>query len=216
MKNDSVREYYDILKKRRLNMVLKRLLDIILSLLLIIILSIPLIVITIIIKCDSKGPAFFKQTRVTTYGKEFKILKFRTMVVDAEKLGGQLTQKSDPRVTKIGKKLRKYRIDELPQAFNVLSGSMSLVGTRPEVPKYVKMYTDEMYATLLMPAGVTSTASALHHDEESIDSASQKEIDYHYMNVVLPKKMEYNLEYIKKFSVFHDIVVMFRTIKEVF
>ena len=168
MKNNEVKKYYDILNKRREQLVLKRILDFIGGAIGTIILSPIMIVIAIIIKCESKGPALFKQVRVTQYGREFKILKFRTMVVDAEKLGSQVTSKNDPRVTKVGKFLRKYRLDELPQIINILMGDLSFVGTRPEVPRYVNAYTDEMMATLLLPAGVTSEASIEFKDEEKI------------------------------------------------
>ena len=168
MKNKEVREYYDILSKRKGQLVLKRLVDIIGGAIGTIVLSPVMLVLAIVIKFESKGPALFKQVRVTQYGKEFKILKFRTMVVNAEKLGTQVTSKDDPRVTKVGKFLRKYRLDELPQIINILKGELSFVGTRPEVPRYVSRYTDDMIATLLLPAGVTSEASIEFKDEEKI------------------------------------------------
>lgn len=211
MKNNEVKKYYDILNKRREQLVLKRILDFIGGAIGTIILSPIMIVIAIIIKCESKGPALFKQVRVTQYGREFKILKFRTMVVDAEKLGSQVTSKNDPRVTKVGKFLRKYRLDELPQIINILMGDLSFVGTRPEVPRYVNAYTDEMMATLLLPAGVTSEASIEFKDEEKIlDNSSNVDNDYIYK--VLPLKMKYNLHYIKLFTVLYDIKIMFKTV----
>ena len=142
---------------------------------------------------------------------EFKILKFRTMVVNAEKLGTQVTSKDDPRVTKVGKFLRKYRLDELPQIINILKGELSFVGTRPEVPRYVSRYTDDMIATLLLPAGVTSEASIEFKDEEKIlDNSSNVDDDYVYK--VLPLKKKYNLGYIKQFTVLYDFKVMLRTV----
>ena len=132
--NDEVRQYYDILSKKQASVIFKRAFDLFVSVILLIFLIIPIAVIAIAVKCDSKGPVMFRQERVTKYGRRFKIFKFRTMVVNAESLGTMVTTDSDSRVTRIGRKLRKYRLDELPQVFNVLSGSMTVVGTRPEVP----------------------------------------------------------------------------------
>ena len=168
MKNPEVKEYYDILAKRKGQLILKRIFDIVFGAIGTIVLLPIMIVLAIIIKCESKGPALFKQVRITQYGKEFKILKFRTMVVNAEKIGTQVTSKNDPRVTKVGRFLRKYRLDELPQIINILKGELSFVGTRPEVPRYVNAYTNKMIATLLLPAGVTSEASIEFKDEEKI------------------------------------------------
>ena len=150
--NAEVRRYYDILEKKRASLIFKRAFDLFVSVILLVFLIIPIIVIAIAVKCDSKGPVMFRQERVTKYGRHFRIYKFRTMVVNAESLGSMVTTDSDSRVTRIGRKLRKYRLDELPQVFNVLGGSMTVVGTRPEVPKYVDMYEDSYYATLLLPA----------------------------------------------------------------
>ena len=169
--NDSVKAYYDILSKRQGSIILKRVFDIIVSLILLVFLIIPIAVISILIKVNSPGPVLFKQKRVTTYGRIFKIYKFRTMVVNAESLGSKVTTKNDARVTSIGKTLRKFRLDELPQIFNVIGGSMSFVGTRPEVQKYVDLYEDEYYATLLLPAGITSLTSIKFKDEENLLSA---------------------------------------------
>ena len=211
MRNKEVKEYYDILNKRRGQLVLKRILDFIGGLIGTILLLPIMIVIAIVIKCESRGPVLFKQVRITQYGREFKIFKFRTMVVNAEKLGTQVTSKNDPRITKVGKFLRKYRLDELPQIINILIGDLSFVGTRPEVPRYVKEYTDEMIATLLLPAGVTSEASIEFKDEEKILDNSDN-VDSDYINKVLPLKMKYNLHYIKLFTILYDIKIMFRTI----
>ena len=159
----------------------------------------------------------FKQKRVTTYGRIFKIYKFRTMVVNAESLGSKVTTKNDARVTSIGKTLRKFRLDELPQIFNVIGGSMSFVGTRPEVQKYVDLYEDEYYATLLLPAGITSLTSIKFKDEENLLSAivDTEKIDETYVKTILPQKMEYNLQYTKEFGFLSDIKIMFKTVKEV-
>lgn len=169
-----------------------------------------MLIIAIWIKCDSRGRVFFLQKRVTKYGRSFYIFKFRTMVSDAEKQGTQVTVKNDSRITRAGRFLRKCRLDELPQLFNVLKGDMTFVGTRPEVPKYVARYTHEMYATLLMPAGITSLASIKFKDEEKLLDGAENTDDV-YVNTVLPQKMKYNLEYITRFSFFYDIKLMFMT-----
>lgn len=214
-RNEEVRKYYEILSKKRFSLGLKRTTDIILSVILTILLLIPIAVISIIIKCTSKGPVFFRQERITKYGKRFRILKFRTMQVNADKLGALITSQNDQRITKIGAVLRKYRLDELPQIFHVLSGKMSFVGTRPEVKKYVDRYTPEMYATLLMPAGITSLASIKFKDENELigDVTDPDEVDRIYMEKVLPQKMEYNLAYISRFGFRRDISLMFSTVR---
>lgn len=215
-KNDEVKYYYDILDKKRNSLLVKRIADIVLALIMIVFLAIPMLVIAIIIKCGSKGPVMYKQERVTTYGEKFMILKFRTMKVGADK-SGLLTTKNDDRITGIGKVLRKLRLDELPQIFHVLSGKMSIVGTRPEVTKYVERYTPSMYATLLMPAGVTSFASIKFKDEDRIlgEITDPLKIDQIYMNEILPKKMRYNLKYIERFNFKRDIYLMYKTVKQV-
>ena len=173
-----------------------------------------LIVIGAMIKADSKGPVFFRQVRVTTYGKKFRIYKFRTMVQNAESLGTQVTTNQDARVTRMGKLLRGCRLDELPQLINILKGEMTFVGTRPEVPKYVAAYSKEMLATLLLPAGVTSRASIEYKDEEQLLSDAE-DADEVYIHEVLPQKMEYNLNAIRNFSFFGDIKTMFATVAAV-
>ena len=209
-----VRPYYDILSKKTAGRIAKRVFDIVVSLVMLVFLILPIIVIAILVKTTSKGHVFFRQERVTTYGRHFKIFKFRTMVENAEALGTQVTTDSDSRVTKVGRVLRKYRLDELPQVFNVLGGSMSFVGTRPEVPRYVEQYQSEYYATLLLPAGITSPASIMYKDEEKLLSDAA-DADRVYVEQVLPEKMKYNLEYTKNFSFFSDIKLMFKTVKEV-
>lgn len=213
--NEEVKKYYDILSKKKVSLALKRCTDVILSLIMIVFLIIPIIIISILVKTTSKGTIFFKQDRITTYGKHFKILKFRTMIQNADKQGSLVTTNGDDRVTKVGKFLRKYRLDELPQIFNVLSGSMTFVGTRPEVGYYVEKYKPEYFATLLMPAGITSLASIMYKDEEKLLDGVEN-IDDVYINTILPEKMRYNLKYIEKFGFFYDIKLMFKTIKEVF
>lgn len=211
MQNEEVKKYYDIIKGKKGSLILKRLFDILASLILLIILSPLFIIFSIMIKLDSKGPIMFKQNRVTENGRIFKIFKFRTMVENADKNGSQVTVENDSRVTKIGKFLRKFRLDEIPQLINILIGDMSFVGTRPEVPKYVELYTDEMKATLLMKAGVTSLASIKFKDEEKLLQMDGN-IDKIYIENILPQKMQYNLEYLKRFNFFYDIKLMFMTL----
>lgn len=212
--NDSVKAYYDILSKRGGAIFLKRAFDIIVSLIMLVFLIIPIVIVSVCIKVNSPGPVFFRQERVTKYGKVFRIFKFRTMVVNAESLGSMVTTKGDSRVTAIGKTLRKYRLDELPQIFNVITGDMSFVGTRPEVKKYVDLYKDEYYATLLLPAGITSFTSIMYKDEDRL-LASADDADEVYMNKILPEKMKYNLQYTKNFGFWYDIKIMFKTVIEV-
>lgn len=211
MQNDAVKEYYDILKTKTPSLILKRIFDIVVSSVLIVIASPIMLILAICIKIDSKGPVMFRQRRVTTNGKVFRIFKFRTMVNDAEKKGTQVTTNNDPRVTKVGKLIRGCRLDELPQLFNVFLGDMTFVGTRPEVEKYVAAYTDEMMATLLLPAGITSLASIKYKDEEKLLQAAEN-TDEVYIKEVLPEKMKYNLEALKNFSFFGDIKLMFQTV----
>lgn len=215
MQNDDVLKYYKILEHKKCALFFKRFLDLFISALLIILLIIPMIIIAIVVKAGSEGPIFYRQKRVTTNGKIFKILKFRTMVQNADKLGGEITETDDKRITKNGKFLRKYRLDEIPQVFNVFIGDMSMVGTRPEVIKYVNKYTPEMYATLLMPAGITSLASINYRDEDEL-FRDPKLVEKNYTEIVLPEKMVMNLAYISDFSFFGDIGIMFKTISDVF
>ena len=211
MRTDEVRPYYDLLQKKRLSLFLKRVLDIVVSLIMIILCSPILLIISILIVKDSKGGVFYRQERVTQYGRIFRIFKFRTMVQNADQIGTQVTVSNDSRITKIGSKLRNCRLDELPQLFNIFIGDMTFVGTRPESVHYVKSYTNEMYATLLLPAGVTSEASIEYKDEaDLLDQAD--DVDSVYINEVLPEKMKYNLNSIKEFSFFKEIATMFRTV----
>ena len=211
MKNDDVKVYYDLLKKKRFSLYFKRVFDIVVSLIMIILFSPILLIISILIVKDSKGGVFYRQERVTQYGRVFRIFKFRTMVQNADQIGTQVTVSNDSRITKIGSKLRNCRLDELPQLFNIFLGDMTFVGTRPESVHYVESYTNEMYATLLLPAGVTSEASIEYKDEaDLLDQAD--DVDSVYINEVLPEKMKYNLNSIKEFSFFKEIATMFRTV----
>ena len=211
MQVEQVKKYYEILQCHKGSLLAKRTFDIIVASLLVVILSPILLLLSILIKIDSPGPVMFRQVRVTTYGKPFLIFKFRTMVNNADKIGTQVTTKGDSRVTRMGKMLRGCRLDELPQLFNVLKGEMSFVGTRPEVEKYVAHYTDEMKATLLMPAGITSRASIEYKDEERLLESAEN-ADEVYIHQVLPEKMKYNLRAIEKFSFWDDIKTMFATV----
>lgn len=211
MQIPEVREYYEILSKRKKSLIVKRVFDLVISFILLIIAAAPMIVIAAAIAIDSPGGIFYRQERVTAYGKRFMIHKFRTMVVNADTIGTQVTARNDSRVTKIGKFLRKYRLDELPQLIDILIGDMSFVGTRPEVVKYVKAYTKEMRATLLLPAGVTSEASIRYKDEADLLSEAE-DVDRIYIEKVLPGKMEYNLESIRRFGLFRELKTMIRTV----
>ena len=212
--NDEVKKYYDILSKKKTDLFFKRLFDLFFSIVLIIVLALPMIVIAVLVKKDSDGPVFFRQRRVTVGGKIFKIFKFRTMCVNDNSKNSQVTSGNDSRITKVGHVLRKYRLDELPQVFNVLSGDMTFVGTRPEVERYVEKYTPEMYATLLMPAGVTSLTSIQFRNEEEILNNAD-DVEKAYIEEVLPQKMSFNLNYIEKFNFFYDIYIMILTVVKV-
>ncbi len=214
MQNEQVRPYYEYLAKHKMSLAVKFLLDKVLAVILLLVLSPIFLVIAIWIKCDSAGEVFFRQERVTRYGQKFRIYKFRTMVKNAEALGSQVTTNADMRVTKVGKKIRACRLDEIPQLINILKGEMSFVGTRPEVPRYVEQYTEEMYATLLLPAGVTSEASIEYKDEERLLSQAD-DADAVYVTEILPEKMRWNYSGINKQGVVADIKIMLRTVVEV-
>lgn len=215
MQNDAVRPYYDILQKKKISLFLKRCMDVVLSAILLVVLAPVLVVIGIAVRLDSPGPALFRQVRVTQYGRQFRIFKFRTMVDHADQMGSQVTAGGDKRITRLGAKMRHYRLDELPQLINILLGDMSFVGIRPEVVKYVREYTDEMTATLLLPAGVTSAVSIQYKDEEKL-LAGVDDVDAAYIHTVLPEKMEYNLKSLREFSLIHEIKIMIDTVISVF
>jgi len=211
MRCEEVKAYYDILIKKRYALGVKRVFDVIVSGLLLILFAVPMLIVAISIKVDSSGPVFYRQERVTAYGKVFKIHKFRTMVNGADKMGAAVTVSGDARVTKVGKKIRDLRIDEIPQLIDVFTGNMSFVGARPEVTKYVKEYTKEMCATLLLPAGITSEASIKYKDEAMLlDKAGDAERVY--VEEILPEKMKYNLQSIRDFSLITDVLILCRTV----
>ena len=211
MQTEAVKPYYEILQKKQISLIFKRLFDIVVSLIMLLILSPVFLILAIAIKLDTEGPVFYRQVRVTQYGKEFRIFKFRTMVNNADKIGSQVTVGGDNRITRVGKVIRECRLDEIGQLLNILGGSMTFVGTRPEVPKYVEKYTPEMWATLLLPAGVTSEASIRYKDEAALLDAAE-DIDATYFQDVLPGKMKYNLRSIQEYSFFKDIETMFQTV----
>lgn len=214
MRTEEVRPYYEILKKKKVGLFFKRAFDIVVSFLMLVVLSPVFLILAIAIKIDSPGPVFYRQVRVTQYGEKFRIFKFRTMVSDAEKRGSQVTVKNDSRITRMGRLLRDSRLDEIGQLLDVLRGTMTFVGTRPEVVKYVEQYTPEMMATFLLPAGVTNLTSIYYKGEsELLDGAD--DVDRVYVEDVLPGKMQYNLQGIKEFSFWKDIKIMFMTVAAV-
>ena len=211
MQCEEVREYYNILSKKKLSLILKRTFDVVAGVGVLIVTAIPMMIIAIKIATETPGSVFYRQERVTTYGKKFRIHKFRTMVANADQIGSAVTISSDSRITPTGAFLRKYRLDELPQVFDVLTGDMSFVGTRPEATKYVKQYKPEYYATLLLPAGITSETSIRYKDEARLlDNAD--DADRVYVEEVLPGKMKFNLQSIKEFSFVGEVKTMFRTV----
>lgn len=215
LKNNDVKKYYNILKKRKISLFIKRVLDIFLSFICLIIFLPFFIIIGVAIKLDSKGPIFYRQERVTIYNKTFKIFKFRTMIQNADKVGSLVTISNDKRITKVGKLIRKFRLDEIPQLINVLVGDMSFIGTRPEVRKYVDTYSNEMKATLLMRAGVTSYTSIVFKDEDELINKyidKNNDVDDVYIKKILPIKMKTNLEYIRSFNIFNDIKILVWTV----
>ena len=211
MRTPEVRPYWEALNRKRGQLALKRAFDVVVGLIIFVLLLIPMAIIAIMIKLDSPGPIFYRQERVTTYGRHFKIHKFRTMFNNADKIGTAVTVDGDSRITKVGSKLRGHRLDEFPQIIDVILGDMSFVGTRPEAVKYVEQYKPEYNATLLMPAGITSEASIRYKDEAELLNAAD-DVDRVYIEKVLPGKMKWNLRSIKKFSFFGDIATMFRTV----
>ena len=211
LQTEAVRPYYDALKQKQGSLILKRIFDVTVSAVMLLLLSPVFLILAIAIKLDSPGPVFYRQVRVTQYGKTFRIFKFRSMVTNADKIGTQVTVGNDSRITRIGKFIRKCRLDELCQLIDIFRGTMTFVGTRPEVPKYVASYTPEMMATLLLRAGVTSEASILYKDEDALLSGAQ-DVDKVYVEEVLPGKMRHNLYAIRHFSFWSDIATMFRTV----
>ena len=215
MKNHYTLEAVKVLEKKKATLVFKRLFDICLSLILLVILSPVFLVLAICIKLEDGGPIFYRQQRITTYGRVFRIFKFRTMILNADKMGPLVTQDNDSRITKIGKKIRDFRLDEIAQLINVLIGDMTFVGTRPEVQKYVDAYSEEMMVTLLLPAGITSRSSIEFRNEADKISKWMEQgltADEAYIQKILPEKMRYNIDYISELSITQDIKVMLQTV----
>ncbi len=210
MKCEEVRKYYDILKRKKVQLRIKRTCDVLMAGVLLVLLAFPMVLIAAAIKADSPGPVFFRQERITVYGRKFRIHKFRTMISDADQKGPEVTVRNDGRITRVGSRLRELRLDELPQLLDILTGNMSFVGTRPEAVKYVKKYTKEMRATLLLPAGITSEASIRYRDEASLLEQAE-DVDEIYLKKILPKKMKYNLTEIRNFSIWEDLCILVKT-----
>ena len=211
MRTEAVRPYWEILQRRRAALVCKRLADVVLALLLLVLLALPMLILAVWIRLDSPGPVFYRQERVTAGARRFRIHKFRTMVSDAEKRGTAVTVKNDARITRVGAKLRRLRLDELPQLLDVLQGTMSFVGTRPEAVKYVERYQPEFYATLLLPAGITSEASIRYKDEDQLLDQAE-DADRVYVERILPEKMKWNLDSIRRFSLLEETKTLVRTV----
>ena len=211
MQAPEVRPYWEALNQKRVQLAFKRCFDVIAAFILLAILLIPMLILAVWIKMDSSGPVFYRQERVTTNGKHFRIHKFRTMVSNADQIGTAVTVGHDSRITKVGAKLRRVRLDELPQLIDVLQGTMSFVGTRPEAVRYVEKYKDEWKATLLLPAGITSECSIRYKDEDKLLDGA-KDPDRVYVEEVLPGKMRINLQSIKEFSFGREVRTMIRTV----
>jgi len=211
MQTEQVKRYLDILQHKKASLFFKRILGVTLCLFCAIIASPFMLLFAILIKLTSKGPVLFKQERVGKDMKSFYILKFRTMVFDADKKGIQLTTGNDARITGFGKFLRAINMDEMPQLFNVIKGDMFIIGTRPEVKRYVDCYTDEMYATLLLPPGMLSLASIKYKNENDLLTTSA-DPQKTYINTILPDKMKYNLEYLEQISIATDLKLIGKSI----
>ena len=211
MQIDEVRPYYEKLRKKNFSLFWIRFFDILVSFIMLVLLSPFFLILSLAIVIDSRGPVFYRQERVTQYGKHFRIFKFRTMVKDADKKGTLVTVGHDARITRVGKFIRKLRLDEVSQLIDVFRGTMSFVGTRPEVPKYVDQYSKEYLATLLLPAGVTSLGAIMFKDEDAL-LEGKEDTDKVYVEEVLPLKMKYNLKELKKVGLFHNIKIMFMTV----
>ena len=214
MKNEYTLRYWQVLEKRRISLAAKRLFDVAASAVILLVLSPLLLLLALAVKLDSPGPGFYRQVRGGRYGRDFRIFKFRTMVQDADRIGPPLTMGEDARVTRVGRVIRRFRLDEFSQLLNVLGGSMSLVGPRPEVRRYVDAYTGEYLATLLIRPGVTAPSSIAFKDEDKIlrSGGAPERV---YLEKLLPPKKELNLKYMEKISLFGDIKILFQTVAAV-
>ena len=208
---EEVKPYYEILRKKNFSLFWKRMFDIVVSSLMLLILLPFFLILSLAIVIDSRGGVFYRQERVTQYGKHFRIFKFRTMVKNADKKGTLVTVGNDSRITRVGKFIRKLRLDEVSQLIDIFRGTMTFVGTRPEVPKYVDQYKAEYMATLLLPAGVTSMTSIMFKDEDEL-LKDKEDVDKAYVEEVLPRKMKYNLSELKKYSYWRDVKIRSMTV----
>lgn len=208
--NAGVVDFDALMKKKKAALFFKRCFDVTASFFGILFLLIPFAAVAVAVKCSSRGPVFFRQVRVGKNGREFRIYKFRTMVADAEKKGMQITVGGDSRVTGIGRVLRKTKVDELPQLFNVFAGQMSFVGPRPEVPHYVDMYSDYQKNVLRIKPGITELASIVYRDENDV-LAKSEDPERTYIEEIMPQKIKLNMQYMQKMNVFYDIYLIFRT-----
>lgn len=221
--NEALSKYRNKIAQSKFQLFLIALFDLICAVILIILLSPIILILCIAITIDSPGGPFFLQERVGKNGKIFKIIKFRSMTkAKIQKHDAELiTAENDQRITRMGHFMRKLRLDEIPQLINIIKGDMSFVGTRPEVPAMFKYYSDEMYATLLMKAGLCSKAALLYKDEsekiaELAELNPEKDRAQIYGEMILPEKMRYNLEYIMQFSLLENIKILWQTFKGVF
>ncbi len=215
MRIDVVKKYYEVLQKKKTSLFLKRLFDVAAAIFLLTVLSPVFLALAIAIKADSSGPVFYRQVRITQYGRKFRIHKFRSMTDQADLSGTLLTVKGDNRITKVGRFIRNKRLDELPQLIDVLQGNMSFVGVRPEVPEYVKQYTPEMMATLLLPAGITSLASIRYQNEAEL-LKNTEDAERIYIERILPEKMKWNLKGIEEYGFWRDVGIMLMTVVSVY
>lgn len=211
MQNEATKKCCETLLAKKGTLLAKRIIDFTVCLLIFIVVSPIFLIICLLIKLTSKGPVFFKQERVGRDMKSFKILKFRTMVKDADKKGIALTTGNDSRITPFGAFLRKINMDEMPQLLNVIKGDMSIIGTRPEVWQYVNVYTDAMLATLLLYPGMVSIAS-IHYKNENDLLTGISDVEKTYIEKILPDKMRYNIDYLKNISVSGDFRILIKTI----
>ncbi len=210
MQNPETEAWLARLQKRKAALAAKRVFDVAASLVILTVTSPFFLLLALAVKLDSKGPVFYRQVRVGRYGRDFRIFKFRTMVQNADKIGLSLTVGDDPRITRVGRFIRRCRLDEFSQLLNVLGGSMSLVGPRPEVRRYVNAYAPEYMATLLVRPGITAPSSIAFKDEDKLLEASS-DPEKAYVEQVLPPKMKLNLEYLKNISLWGDIKILFQT-----
>ncbi|NNL02590.1 MAG: sugar transferase [Eudoraea sp.] len=193
---------------------MKRAFDFILSFVGLVLLTPLFLIVALLIKLDSKGPVFYMQSRVGRFNNDFKLFKFRTMTLNADRLGLLTLSSRDERITKLGYYLRKYKVDELPQLINVLKGDMSLVGPRPEVRKYVDLYSKNQMKVLDFRPGITDVSSIRYSNENEV-LENQSEPEKYYIEVIMPEKIKYNLEYLKKQNILSDIQTIFRTLAKI-